>query len=69
MIAPIRQKETRPRPPGIRRAYRLVASTLLSDRPRRGSQTPWVPAWQAWLYTGWVVIVVGAYAASMLGWI
>ena len=66
MIAPIRETEAPRRSPAIRRAYRLVAGRLL----KRGAvpdDAPPVPAWKAWLFVGWVVVVTTVYFAYMLG--
>jgi hypothetical protein len=68
MIAPLRlpdpgTTESRRR---LRRAHRLVASTLLPEQPSSPS-VPGVPAWQAWLVAGWVMVVAVCYFASMLG--
>jgi hypothetical protein len=68
MIAPIRLPdpgtvETRRR---LRRAHRLVASTLLPPQPL-SPPAPDVPAWQAWIVAGWVVVVAAYYFVSMLG--
>jgi hypothetical protein len=66
MIAPLRLPdaetvETRRR---LRRAHQLVASTLLPEPP---PPAPSVPAWQAWMVAGWVVVAAVCYFASMLG--
>ena len=78
MIAPLR-KPTRGDSPAtsIVRARRLVASMLFPHRQRRrsaavshhreGTRLAGPPAWQAWLFALWVVVVVAAYFASMLG--
>jgi hypothetical protein len=69
MIAPLRLPdpgtvETRRR---LRRAHRLVASTLLPQEPPLPRCAPGVPAWQAWTFAGWVVVVAACYFAGMLG--
>lgn len=50
----------------IRRARRLVASTLLTTRPDRADDAPPVPGWKAWLFAAWVVIATTFYFAHML---
>ena len=71
MIAPLRETETRTAPEGerLREAHRFVAETLLEERRRPAYQAPRIPTWQAWLFTGWVVVTVVVYAWSMLGWL
>ncbi len=69
MIAPIRQSdpetvEVRRR---MKRARRVVASTLFSAPAPAQAPAPPIPAWQAWLFAGWVVVVAVAYCTSMLG--
>jgi hypothetical protein len=68
MIAPLRlpDPEMAESQRRLRRAHRLVASTLLPPQPPSPS-VPGVPAWQAWLVAGWVVVVTICYFASMLG--
>jgi hypothetical protein len=68
VIAPIRlpdtgTAETRRR---LRRAHRLVASTLLPEQ-QPSPPPPGVPAWQAWMVAAWVVAAAACYFASMLG--
>ena len=67
MIAPIRQTEPRPRLRGLRRAHRLVAATLLKKRRHPADGASRVPAWRAWLFTLWVVVVTVAYSAYLIG--
>jgi hypothetical protein len=67
MIAPIRQNDDPPRLAGMRRAHRIVASRLLRNQDRPTDVGPPVPAWQAWLLSGWVVLAVLIYAACMIG--
>ena len=69
MIAPLRLPdpetvETRRR---LRRAHRLVASTLLPERRSSPPAASGVSAWQAWMVAAWVVVVAACYFASMLG--
>ena len=45
----------------------MIASTFLEEHPQRADEAPRIPAWQAWLFTVWVLIAAGAYLASMLG--
>ena len=65
MIAPIEKAKPRASAPGIRRARRMVASTLLKPPPPGGA--PRLPAWRAWLFTAWVVVVVAVYLVCMAG--
>jgi hypothetical protein len=69
MIAPLRlpDSETTEARRRLRRAHRLVASTLLPERTDSPSPVPAVPAWQAWMVAVWVVVVTACYLASMLG--
>ncbi len=67
MIAPIREADQPTTTPGMRRARRMVASTFLK-RQEGSEKTSWVPRWQAWVFTGWILIVSIAYFSSMLGW-
>jgi len=66
MIAPIKSPKASRSSPDIRRVRQLVASALLPHR-RRPPDAPTVPAWRAWLFTAWVVVVVAVYAAYMIG--
>jgi hypothetical protein len=67
MIAPIERPKASASSPGVRRARRLVASTLMQQRPRWPECAPSVPAWQAWMFTAWVVAISAAYFAYMVG--
>ncbi len=67
MIAPIEKPKAAATSPGIRRARRLVASALLKQRPRLPGGAPCLPAWRAWLFTAWVVVVAAVYFACMAG--
>jgi hypothetical protein len=67
VIAPIRRPEARPAAPGVLYARRLVASTLLRQKTSPAGHGPPMPAWRAWLLAAWVVMVVAAYFASMVG--
>ena len=67
MIAPIEGPKASAPSPGIRHAHRLVASTLLEQRPRPRDCTPPVPAWRAWLFTTWAVVVAAVYFMCMAG--
>ncbi|MHC4402754.1 MAG: hypothetical protein ACYTG0_24080 [Planctomycetota bacterium] len=53
----------------LRRARRLVVSTLLKRRPAWGGDGPPVSAGRAWLFAGWVAIVATVYFAAMLGFL
>ena len=37
-----------------------------SAMPDPSDKAPPIPAWRAWLYVAWVVVVTGVYFASML---
>ena len=65
MIAPIEGPKASAPSPGIRRAHSLVASTLLKQRPLPRDRTPPVPAWRAWLFTTWAVVVAAVYFMYM----
>ena len=67
MIAPIQQPEACCRSAEMRRAHRLVASSLLTERSYPADGVPPVRRWKAWLFTGWVVVVTGVYFAYMIG--
>ncbi len=67
MIAPIQQTDERPRSARLRRAHRLVVSTLLGKRASHTDEAPRVAVWRAWLFATWVVTVTAAYAAYLSG--
>ena len=67
MIAPIESLKASASSPGIRRARRLVACTLLKLRSSRPDCAASAPAWRAWLFTTWVALVVAVYFACMAG--
>ena len=67
MIAPIQSTEKPPRSTRMRRAHRLVVSTLLTGKTSRTDGAPDVVAWRAWLFAAWVAAVTAAYAAYMSG--
>lgn len=67
MIAPIQRTKDPPGSPEMRRAHRLVASTLLKKQRYPADDAPPVPAWRAWLFTAWVVTATAAYLAYMVG--
>ena len=69
MIAPIEKPKASASSPGICRARRLVASTLLQEQPRWPDSAPPVPAGRAWVFTAWVVGLSAAYFAYMMGWL
>jgi hypothetical protein len=77
MIAPVKRRKASVTSPGIHRARQVLASMLLTERPRGAKDgsaipatdaLPPMPAWRAWLLTAWVIVVVAAYFASMAGW-
>ncbi len=69
MIAPIRldDPETTDSRRRMRLARRLIAATLLPERPAGGTPGRPIPAWQAWLFVGWVVVATTVYFARMVG--
>jgi hypothetical protein len=67
MIAPLRgpsrRTTGRSRNDRLEIARRIVAATLL---PRADEDRgPQVPAWQAWLFAGWMAITAIIYGLSM----
>jgi len=69
LIAFIRQDDRPAVPPSLRRARRLVASTLLHARRRREERGPRVSAWLAWGFTAWVSVVTLVYGLRMMCWL
>ena len=69
MIAPLREPETDVDANSrlLARARRAVASALLRDE-RDSTLQPQVIAWQAWLFCGWIVAMVGFSAGMLFGW-
>ncbi len=70
MIAPLDQASPKAarRRGRLRRARRLVASTLFEPHVDLGRDIPPIAVWRAWAFTGWLLIVTGIYLATMLGW-
>ena len=70
MIAPLGQAspEATRRRGRLFRAHRLVAWTFFERRAEATRDVPPIPAWRAWTFAGWVVIVTTIYLATMLGW-
>jgi len=66
MIALIKRPKVSASSPGICRARRMVAATLLK-RGARPDASPPVPAWKTWLLTAWVITVGASYVAYMSG--
>ncbi|HUT13308.1 MAG TPA: hypothetical protein VMY42_22665 [Thermoguttaceae bacterium] len=66
MIAPIRETQRVRRTPTLRRAHRLLVSTLLPKSSHAADKAPPIPRWQAWLFTLWVAAVSATYLAHML---
>jgi len=66
MIAPVKEPPELAPPTNIARARNLVASMLLQRRSSRAQRH--VSAWKAWLFTGWILAVLGAYIVHLLGW-
>jgi len=69
MIAPLEQMDTETTQTRrrLRLARRLVASTFLQHGRKPTENGPAIPAWRAWVFTAWVVIVTGLYFGTMLG--
>jgi len=69
MIAPLPQTGPEKSAAGrhVRAARRLVASTFLPEQPRATDSAPSIPAWRAWLFAAWVLVVTAVYFAGMLG--
>jgi nitroreductase len=69
MIAPLDQMD--PKTVRFRRrldqARRLVAATFFRHEAHPAEKAPPVPAWRAWAFVAWVVIVTAVYFATMLG--
>ena len=67
MVAPLDNPTPRPPSPAMRRAYRIVARTLLPDEPQAEPALPLVVGWKAWLLAVWAVGVTAAYVAYLVG--
>ena len=52
----------------MRRARRMVASTLLQEERELRGPGSRVPGWKAWLFAGWVIVVTAVYFTYMFGW-
>lgn len=68
MIAPFREVDTEiaespGRSSGVRQ---IVAAMLERKRPPEDTPPP-MPAWRAWMFAGWVVVVTAVYFATMMG--
>lgn len=70
MIAPLQEeeKEAPVRSPALRRAHLLLAATFFRTPSHSAETSPAIPAWKAWIFAAWVVIVVALYFAAMAGW-
>ena len=71
MIAPLDQMDAKTA--RLRRrleqARRLVAATFFSHEANPTDNAPRVPAWQAWVFAAWVLVVTALYFATMLGFL
>lgn len=68
MIAPIRHLEDDTlQQPAVSRTARQIAAEMLPKPVREDDDLPPVPAWQAWLLVGWMVITSLTFLAFMLG--
>ena len=66
MIAPYRDTDEAPPPSeALQRARRAVYAALFEDRPPGQAAVGQTPSWQAWLVTGWMIVV----AACFLTWL
>ncbi len=70
MIAPLEQARPKVarRRRRLHRAHRLVASTFFERPSEPPRDIPPIPAWKAWAFAAWVVIVTTIYLATMLHW-
>lgn len=70
MIAPIQHSTTRRKASArkLHKAHHFVASTLLGSEAASNRRAPGVPAWQAWTFVLWLVIVSICYIGAMLNW-
>lgn len=68
MIAPLRLPEphTSRRSRRLAQAREVVAATFLHPKPQSSDRAPRIPAWRAWLFVAWVLVVAGAYVAWMM---
>jgi len=71
MIAPLDQASPKAarRRRRLSRAHRLVASTFFELPSKPPQDVPPIPAWKAWAFTAWGVIVTTVYLATMLRWL
>jgi hypothetical protein len=69
VIAFYKEVETKAPPAGMRRARRLVASTLLRSAREPRDDAPPMPGWKAWLYCAWVLVAAAYYIGCMVGWL
>ena len=67
MIAPLQEKEDRPRSERLRHARGVVASTFFGKRSYSADEASLVSSWRAWLFTTWVMATAGACFAWLVG--
>lgn len=67
MIAPINPSDTAEVSPEVRRARRHIAGAILAEESESAAEKRPVPAWKAWLFAVWTVVVVAVYFACMAG--
>lgn len=63
MIAPYRAQHEEA---GTLRQARRTAARLTLGEP--AETAPTMPAWQAWLAAGWMLLVLGCYVLCVLDW-
>jgi hypothetical protein len=67
MIAPSRLTEEVPPESGLQSARQMVAAVLFEHQTPRARNVPRLPAWRAWLFVGWILLVAGVYCAHLVG--
>jgi len=67
MIAPLGPMDPETTRTRLRLARRIVAAAFFPHDADPAENAPPIPAWRAWLFTAWVVLVTGLYFATMLG--
>ncbi len=53
--------------PRMHRAHRMVASRFLTQGTEQHGSPPPVAAWQSWLFSAWVVVVISTYFLHLFG--
>lgn len=66
MIAPLRTPESPSEEiDTLARARRYVAEMLLSGSAAGERRVPAIAAWKAWMFVGWITLVLGCYFGRM----